>query len=517
MHNNFYFLRQLSKELGSTLSGAVISECFSQSKDELMLRFETSNQSFLIKASLLPSFSCLSFPENFQRARRNSVDLFPELIGRRVSGVRQFNNERSFAIRVSDDFDLLFKMHGNRTNILLFREGKVMELFRKNITADQNLMLETLDRDIDWSYAYFQQNAGNLKSAYFTFGKVVWKYLQDQNFESKNSEQQWETIQSLLRQLNQPVYYITLLDEKPTLSLVKTGAVKKVIEGPIEAANEFYHSFTHVYSFTKEKGQRISYLMTKLEAGRHYCEKNSARLAELQQSNHYKLWADLIMANLHTIEVGSEKVILENFYQGQHKEEIKLKKDYSPQKNAEIYYKKAKNQHIEIDRLESSIRQKQEEIAMISEMVLQVEAADDLKTVRSLKKIFDPDQDRGKESVSLPYHEFLFRDYRIWVGKHAQGNDMLTLKFSHKDDLWLHAKDVSGSHVLIKHQAGKNFPKDVIEFAASLAAYNSKRKNESLCPVIVTPKKFVRKRKGDPPGAVVVEREDVVMVEPARL
>jgi predicted ribosome quality control (RQC) complex YloA/Tae2 family protein len=91
---------------------------------------------------------------------------------------------------------------------------------------------------------------------------------------------------------------------------------------------------------------------------------------------------------------------------------------------------------------------------------------------------------------------------------------VLTLKLSHKDDLWLHAKDVSGSHVIIKYQSGKNFPKDVIERAAQLAAYNSKRKNESLCPVMVTAKKYVRKRKGDPAGAVVVEREEVIMVEP---
>ena len=102
------------------------------------------------------------------------------------------------------------------------------------------------------------------------------------------------------------------------------------------------------------------------------------------------------------------------------------------------------------------------------------------------------------------------------MGKNAQANDTLTQKFGYKEDLWLHAKDVSGSHVLIKHQAGKNFPRDVIEFAASLAAYNSKRRNESLCPVIVTPKKYVRKRKGDPAGAVVVEREKVMMVVPLK-
>jgi predicted ribosome quality control (RQC) complex YloA/Tae2 family protein len=68
--------------------------------------------------------------------------------------------------------------------------------------------------------------------------------------------------------------------------------------------------------------------------------------------------------------------------------------------------------------------------------------------------------------------------------------------------------------VILKYQSGRPFPKDVIERAAQLAAYYSKRKNESLCPVTVTPKKFVRKRKGDPAGAVIVEREDVILVEP---
>ena len=114
----------------------------------------------------------------------------------------------------------------------------------------------------------------------------------------------------------------------------------------------------------------------------------------------------------------------------------------------------------------------------------------------------------------MPYHEFEKSGFKIWVGKNAESNDTLTLKLSFKEDLWLHAKDVAGSHVLIKYQSGKKFPKDVIERAAQLAAYNSKRKTETLAPVVYTPKKYVRKRKGDPPGMVVVERETVIMVEP---
>ena len=151
MHNNYYFLRQLSKSLEKSLTGMVISECFSQNKDELVIRFETHTEPFFIKASLDPSFTCLSFPGDFSRARKNSVDLFGDMIGYRVSGIRQFENERSFAILLSEDKSLLFKMHGNRSNIILFEKDIPLQLFRNNIPADITLRFDSLDRTIDWS------------------------------------------------------------------------------------------------------------------------------------------------------------------------------------------------------------------------------------------------------------------------------------------------------------------------------------------------------------------------------
>ena len=105
----------------------------------------------------------------------------------------------------------------------------------------------------------------------------------------------------------------------------------------------------------------------------------------------------------------------------------------------------------------------------------------------------------------------------ILVGKNAKANDELTLKVATKNDLWLHVKDVSGSHVVIKQKPGQNYPVSIIERAASIAAFNSKRKTDTLCPVIFTQKKFVRKVKESPPGQVVVEKEDVVMVQPAEI
>lgn len=515
MHNNFYFLRQLSSALESALSGAVVSECFSQSKDELVLRFETMDQPFLIRASLAPELSCLSFPDVFQRARKNSVDLFPELAGRRVTGIRQFNNERSFSIAFSGGYILLFKMHGNRTNLVLFHNGAPIQRFRNSIDADSELDLQTLDRDIDWSHDAFVQHAHDLKRLYFTFGKRVWRYLTDQQFFDATPAEQWESVQTLRAHLNHPShYYITIIDGKPALSLVETGDIKEVLPHPIAAANAYYHAFIHDYAFDRERHSALAALRAKVNAGEAYAEKNATRLAALQRDLPYKVWADLIMANLHRIPKDTEEISLENFYAGNRPEKIKLKRLLSPQKNAELYYRKARNQHIEIEQLTNSIAQKQQELQALQEKITAIESATDLKTLRS--RTSGIQQKSGRQPETLPFHEFEFSGYKIWVGRNAQSNDTLTLKSSYKDDLWLHAKDVAGSHVLIKHQAGKNFPKDVIAYAASLAAHYSKRKNEGLVPVIVTPKKFVRKRKGDPAGAVVVERETVVMAEPRR-
>jgi predicted ribosome quality control (RQC) complex YloA/Tae2 family protein len=102
--------------------------------------------------------------------------------------------------------------------------------------------------------------------------------------------------------------------------------------------------------------------------------------------------------------------------------------------------------------------------------------------------------------------------FSIWIGKNARSNDKM-LSLAHKDDIWLHAKSVAGSHVIIRAQQ-KIPDKAVIEIAASFAAHQSKAKGSEWVPVIYTPKKYVRKAKNSPPGAVIVQKEQVVMVQP---
>jgi predicted ribosome quality control (RQC) complex YloA/Tae2 family protein len=515
VHNNYYFLRQLTQSLEKVVMPAVVSECFSQNKDELIIRFERKESPFFIKASLSPSFSCLAFPENFHRARKNSIDLFEKLIGQRVERIHQYENERSFSIGFSNNVTLLFKMHGNRSNLILFVNNSIAEIFKNNIAEDEGIDLNRLDRPIDWGFENFQQHRASPEKIYFTFGKVVWKYLEANNYKNLSVDQQYQKIQKVCNQLQNPAYSIRKADGHLFFSMLEYGEVVKAFDDPINAINTFFTYYTQQESFAREKTSMLSHLTAKLHATENYIGKTQKKLDDLDSDNNYKVWADILMANLHAIGPGLEKITLANFYHDNHPTEIKLKRDLSPQKNAAIFYKKSKNQQIEIHHLQQLLKNKRKELDDLAMQVLELESAHDFKTVKGLHEKLNLNPEKEKQATPLPYREVEFKGYKIWIGKNAQNNDTLTLKYGYKEDLWLHAKDVAGSHVLIKHQAGKNFPKDVIERAAQLAAYYSKRKNESLCPVAVTPKKFVRKRKGDPAGAVVVEREEVLMVVPS--
>jgi predicted ribosome quality control (RQC) complex YloA/Tae2 family protein len=187
----------------------------------------------------------------------------------------------------------------------------------------------------------------------------------------------------------------------------------------------------------------------------------------------------------------------------------------TPQKLAENYYRKAKNQKLEIQQLEENLQAKDLNLKNIKKRLEEIERINSIKILRQYVKEHNLIKEVQEEEETLPYKELLFEGYQILIGKNARSNDTLIQKFAKKDDLWLHAKDSSGSHVVVKQKGNQNFPKNVIEKAAELAAYHSKQKNDTFCPVIYTPRKFIRKIKGAAPGAVKVEKEKVIIVKPS--
>lgn len=512
MFHNYFFLKRLAPELEHELKGLTLLECFSQNKDELILGFgrREDEKEFYIRANLDPNISLLSFPEVFARAGKNSVDLFPKLLDKEVTEVSVFRYERSFQIMFGDEA-LIFKMHARRANILHSQNDEVINIFRKSLGQDIEVIPSQLHQEIEISKQNFEKYDSDPIRLLPALGKETKVYLEQTGFYDLNQNERWLKFESLLNQLDDnPIY----LHSAPNLSLLNPS--EESTESAISASNWLYNQIVRGFFFEKEKTQAINKLKQKIKKSESYISKTRAKLEQIENARSPEEIANILMANLNSLQTGLSKAVLHDFYNDA-PIEIKLNRELSPQKNAENLYRKAKNRHQEIDALKENIAAKEALIDKVSRQILHIQEVDDQKELRKYLKDHGLSQKEKVKEEHLPYHEFMVDGWQILLGKHAKANDELTLKVANKNDLWLHAKDVAGSHVVVRQKPGQNFPSHIIEKAAALAAANSKRKTDTLCPVIYTQKKFVRKVKGAPAGQVIVEKEEVVMVEPASI
>jgi len=512
MHNNYYFIRQLSNQLIEELLGLELAVCFSQNRDELVLGFCNPDREFWMKANFQPDLCILIFPTDFHRARRNSIDLFQPIIGCKVIGVRQFENERVFSIELTNNLRLVFKLFGNRSNVVLFEGNEAVDLFRKRFTHDADQPYEKLDREIDQSKKAFTEFG--LKKCFPTFGKVITAELEKHHFSQLNLDQQWEKLQELLDYLEQPSYYVSEVNgNKPQLTLFESEKIIVEADSPIEAGNAFFYHFSKIYFTKREKEKVLRWIQNKVKRSDNYIAKSSKRLQLLEHGSRFEEVANIIMANLHQIDQNAEEVELFDFYREENIK-IKLNTRITPQKNAEKFYRKAKNQKLEVNQLKENIAKKEADQYKWMEHTEAIEALTTYKELINYQKKHGMKPEEADQAPTLPFKKFSFQGFDILVGKNSKSNDILTQKYAYKDDLWLHARDVTGSHVVIKYKPNHPFPPLVIEKAASLAAYYSQGKSNAHQPVIYTPKKFVRKPKNAVPGQVFIDKEEVIIVSP---
>ena len=515
MHQNYYFLKQLTQALRPVLLGMEAVTAFSQNKDELILGFAKAKEEFYIRALLTSHFSSLSFPTDFMRARANTVELLQALRGQTVEEVVQHLNERSFYLKFTGGYILLFKLFGNRSNLVLYRDGVPLELFHNKFSADAELNPLEMDRPLPQHFGAFAAAQGNLRRLYPTFGDLPAAYLSERDYSQQPLAQQWELVQEMLELLEAPTqYYIIRLAGKLRLSLLQIGEVLHIYPDPVSALDAYTRLYLSETGYERQYAQAKQQLERKRHITQTVLEQSEQKLQELRHDRSYAQTADVIMANLTNIPPRATEVALYDFYTDQQRV-YKLKQGETPQKVAERLYRKAKNQHVEVKQLEEKTERKLEELIVLEDALQALAEVEEYRQLKGFLRDYShllSTKQQGQQEI--PFRLFETEGFRILVGKSAKNNDELTQRHTYKEDIWLHAKDVSGSHVVIKHQAGKALPATVLEKAAQLAAYYSKRKNDSLCPVLYTPKKWVRKPKGSAPGAVVVEREKVLLVKP---
>ncbi|MFS0490625.1 NFACT RNA binding domain-containing protein [Leadbetterella byssophila] len=484
MHNNYFFLRQYAPELNEKLRGKILTSAFSQDKDEVILEF--SEEEYL-KCILKPEFSVVILMPEFHRAKRNSATLWEDLYGQKVVSVRVGKNERAIRIDL-EQATLVLKLF--RPNLMIF-DGN-LRMFNQRLITDRELTLDSFDRDISDEKETFLRVG--YKKQFYTLGKDLIAYL-DEKTRGLDADQTWEEIQALLAYLEHPKIYLN-----------RTLTAISLLEGEeMNSASQAIQVFAQLYlksnGLERLRQQRLQINARDLAKTTAYIEELERKKAKWESGLKNEEIGHLIMAHLHLIPDGATEVSLPNFY-GSGEVKVKLKKELSAQKNAESYYRKSKNERIEQENLERNIERAYGRLEALEEERQLISSTEDPKVLRRVEK--------AKE-IEFPFKEFIYKKVKIWVGKNAKNNDLLITRYAHKDEWWLHARDTTGSHVIIKHVSPGA---EILEYAARIAAYYSKRKSEGLVPVQVTQRKFIRKGKNLPAGQVIVDKEQTLLVEP---
>jgi len=515
MHLNYHFLKYLCPELEKAFLGYAIVACFSQNKDELIIETEKAGESRFVRAHLHPPQIFLSFPANFQRAKRNSIDLFKEIINDQITDCTVLNFERAFYFSLRSGKILLFKLHANRSNVLLYEEGgnKPLKLFRNGVVEDRDLDWTTLNKNYELTSERFEELDGNASKFLPTLGPIPRNWLKARMYPEADLQTKWQLIQELLDMLDAPLFSLVDMNGEIHLSLLPEENPIKSFADPVQAVNELFYLALVRGNFDREKKSLLKKYQDQLKRTNSYIQKSSEKLEELRNSPPSSQLADVIMANLHVFQEGNREAELLDFYSGK-TIQVNLKPNQKPQDLAASLYRKSKNRKLQWNQLDKTIAAKIDQASGLEAKIEELQAINDFRGLKNYKKSHGEDKALQKEAVVLPFKTFEYEGFPIWVGKSAQANDDMLRGYTKKDDIWLHARMVPGSHVLIKTSGLKGIPAAVLETAASLAAFYSKNKNESLAPVIYTEAKYVRKVKGSPAGSVMVEKEKVLMVVP---
>ncbi len=295
-----------------------------------------------------------------------------------------------------------------------------------------------------------------------------------------------------------------------------------------EALSAYYGAIT-LKEQTDSKRRALTQALKRQETLRQRKADSLCKdLARAEKSEHYRIQGELLLANLHTITRGQTEVELQNYYSPELEMLlIPLNPEQTPSDNAQAYFKKytkAKRGRSRILQLISDMEAEQEVLQLYAS---RLEDADTLEALQQLRLEFVKNgyikaARHGKqkqETSEGPFRRYTSPNgFQIYVGRNSQSNDLLLRQIAKPRDMWLHAKQIHGSHVIIRNPENRqDIPMPTLLQAAQLAAYYSKAHHASNVPVDYTWARYVVKRKGNVAGYVHYTREKTLYVEPARI
>ena len=544
---HYFILSALARELDEKLRQTQISELFSQQKNELCISFSMDSSEQILCVSVESGLNYCVLREGYNRAKKNSINLFEQLVDKRVESISIHPSDRVIILKTTEHASLCLQLYNTAaSNIVLcgkddtvlgsFKREKELAgttlNFRTSESSVNDINREMLTGEVkefgDRTTMEFLKHAVPLFGTLYAREICYRAHVEEQQLMSDLAPDQLtgfcSTVVGVLEECKSVRPTIYFEDDEPqVISTLPLEHLQNTNFQTYPTMNEaviaFLNKTFRVKNFDEKKKELTAKLRRAFLQSERAVKAIQKELASSERAVEYEHTGHTIMANLNAIEKGEKEITLTDVFDGETPLKISLEPQLTAHQNAERYFEKSRKAKASRVESEERLSAEQKRVAALQVSLHDLEGCesiDDLKKFAARHKIELDSGTAQEEQNRIPFRVFTVAGgYEVWVGKSSANNDLLTTKYAKPNDLWFHARGAGGSHTVLR-VAGKTQtpPHEAIMQTAAIAAYYSKMRNARNVPVSYCERKYVRKPKHAPEGTVLLEREEIVYVEP---
>lgn len=535
-----FFLHHMVEELRRELVNGRIQKINQPFEQELVLQIRSNRQSHRLLLSTHPVFGRIQLTQTtFENPAQPSTFIMvlrKYLQGALIESIEQVENDRIVEMTVSNKNEigdhiqatLIIEIMGKHSNILLVDKSshKILEVI-KHVGFSQNSYRTLLPGS-----TYIAPPSTESLNPFTVKDEKLFEILQTQETTAKNLQ---NLFQGLGRDTANELESILVSDKLSTFRNFFSQETKPCLTetsfSPIPFANQVGEPFTSLSdlldTYYKDKAERdrvkqqaselIRRVENELQKNRHKLKKQEKELLATDNAEEFRQKGELLTTFLHQVPNDQDQVILDNYYTNL-PITIALDKALTPNQNAQRYFKRYQKLKEAVKYLTDLIEETKATILYLEsvETVLNQAGLEEIAEIREelIQTGFIRRRQREKIQKRKKPEQYLASDGKtiIYVGRNNLQNEELTFKMARKEELWFHAKDIPGSHVVI---SGNLDPSDEVKTdAAELAAYFSQGRLSNLVQVDMIEVKKLNKPTGGKPGFVTYTGQKTLRVTP---
>jgi predicted ribosome quality control (RQC) complex YloA/Tae2 family protein len=553
------FTKLMTNEISSTLNSGRINKIYQPFKNEIMMQIRANGKNHKLLLSAHPSYARVQLT-NDSYDNPSEPPMFCMLLRKHLEGsiiekIYQIGLDRMIAIEVKGRNELgdvsykklVIEIMGRHSNIVLVDKDKDIILDsikhvsfavnshrailpgQKYILPPQQEKLNPFELEENEILRKLDFNAGKLdKQLVEQFAGISPLLAREIVYKAglANRLTLPKTFIEILKQIQQRDIHpsITINNQKEAFYFLPLEHMKgetKYFDRLSDMLDRYYFGKAERDRVKQQANDLERFIQNEKDKNEKKIEKLYSTLEDAKKADQYQLFGELLTANMYSLQRGMKEIEVINYYdENGATVVIPLDPLKTPSDNAQKYFSKYQKAKNSIEIVKNQIRLAEEELLYFESLQQQLMAA----SIRDIAEIREELVDEGyirerqkKKNKSPNQGKPILETYRasngtdILVGKNNKQNDYLTNKLAGRDEIWLHTKDIPGSHVVIR---SKEPDDETIKEAATLAAYFSKARLSSSVPVDFTKVRYVKKPNGAKPGFVIYDNQQTIYVTP---